>query len=73
VRKILEKEAIKQYSIIPDLSHLGFDIIVFTFFRSEELVHPFGIRERVGSRTAKCGVCKHRPRFRCRRNSGFSA
>jgi DNA-binding Lrp family transcriptional regulator len=39
-RKVLEKEAIKQYTIIPNLSYLGFDMVVFTFFRSKELVHP---------------------------------
>jgi len=30
-RKILEKEAIKQYTVIPNLSYLGFDIVAFTF------------------------------------------
>jgi len=40
LRKILEKEAIKQYTIIPNLSYLGFDILALTFFRSKELVHP---------------------------------
>jgi len=40
VRKALEKEAVKQYTVIPNLSYLGFDIIVFTFFRTKELVHP---------------------------------
>jgi DNA-binding Lrp family transcriptional regulator len=39
-RKVLEKEAMKQYTIIPNLSYLGFDMVVFTFFRSKELVHP---------------------------------
>jgi len=40
LRKTLEKEAIKQYTIIPNLSLLGFDIVAFTFCRSKELVHP---------------------------------
>jgi DNA-binding Lrp family transcriptional regulator len=40
LRKTLEKEAIKQYTIIPNLSYLGFDIIALTLFRSKELVHP---------------------------------
>ncbi len=40
MRKVLEKEAIKQYTIIPDLSYLGFDIMAFTFVRSKELVQP---------------------------------
>jgi DNA-binding Lrp family transcriptional regulator len=40
LRKILEKEAIKQYTIIPNFSYLGFDIVAFTLFRSKELVHP---------------------------------
>ena len=39
VRKALEKEAIKQYTIIPNLPYLGFDIIAFTFSRTKELVH----------------------------------
>jgi DNA-binding Lrp family transcriptional regulator len=40
VRKALEKEAIKQYTIIPNLPYLGFDIIAFTFSCTKELVHP---------------------------------
>ena len=40
VRKALEKEAIEQYTLIPNLSYLGFDIIAFTFSRTKELVHP---------------------------------
>jgi len=40
VRKALEKEAIEQYTLIPNLPYLGFDIIAFTFFRTKELVHP---------------------------------
>lgn len=40
LRKVLEKEAIKQYTVIPNLSYLGFDILAFTFARSKELVQP---------------------------------
>jgi DNA-binding Lrp family transcriptional regulator len=40
LRKVLEKEAIRQYTIIPNFSYLGFDILAFTLFRSKELVHP---------------------------------
>ena len=40
LRKVLEKEAIKQYTIIPNFSYLGFDILALTLFRSKELVHP---------------------------------
>jgi DNA-binding Lrp family transcriptional regulator len=40
LRKVLEKEAIEQYTVIPNLSYLGFDIIALTLFRSKELVHP---------------------------------
>jgi DNA-binding Lrp family transcriptional regulator len=40
LRKSLEKEAIRQYTVIPDLSYLGFDIVAFTFARSKELVQP---------------------------------
>jgi len=40
LRKTLEKEAIRQYTVIPNLSYLGFDVIALTFFRSKELVHP---------------------------------
>ena len=40
LRKVLEKEAIRQYTVIPNLSYLGLDIIAFTLFRSKELVHP---------------------------------
>lgn len=40
LRKVLEKEAITQYTIIPNLSYLGFDLLVFTFARTKELVHP---------------------------------
>ena len=40
LRKTLEKEAIKQYTVIPNLSYLDFDIVAFTFARTKELVHP---------------------------------
>ncbi len=40
LRKTLEKEAIVQYTTIPNLSYLGFDIVAFTFARTKELVHP---------------------------------
>ena len=40
LRKILEKEAIAQYTVIPKLSYLDLDILVFTFARTKELVHP---------------------------------
>ena len=40
LRKILEKEAIEQYTVIPSLSYLGFDLISFTFSTSKELVNP---------------------------------
>lgn len=44
LRKALEKEAIEQYTIIPNLPYLDFDIIALTFSRTKELVHPFGIK-----------------------------
>jgi len=40
LRKTLEKEAVKQYTVIPDLSYLGFDLIAFIIARSKELVQP---------------------------------
>jgi len=40
LRRALEKEAIQQYTVIPNLSYLGFDLVAFTFSRSKELVHP---------------------------------
>jgi len=40
LRKILEKEAIQQYTVIPNLSYLDFEIIAFTFARSKQLVNP---------------------------------
>jgi len=44
LRKILEKEAILQYTAIPDFSYLGFDLIVITFYRMKKPVHP--LREK---------------------------
>ena len=44
LRKILEKEAILQYTAIPDFSYLGFDLMVFTLYRMKESLQP--IRER---------------------------
>lgn len=40
LRKVLEREVIKQYTIIPNLSYFGFDIVAFIFSRTKELVHP---------------------------------
>ncbi len=40
LRKVLEREAILQYTIIPNLSYLGFDIIAFTCVRTRELEKP---------------------------------
>jgi DNA-binding Lrp family transcriptional regulator len=40
LRKTLEKEAIAQYTVIPNLAYLGFDIVALTFARSKELVNP---------------------------------
>ena len=40
LRKVLEREAITQYTTIPNPSYLGLDIVAFTLFRSKELVHP---------------------------------
>ncbi len=40
LRKVLEKEAILQYTLIPNLPYLGFDVVAFTFVRSKELVDP---------------------------------
>jgi len=40
LRKTLEKEAISQYTVIPNLSYMGFDIVAFILARSKELVHP---------------------------------
>jgi chlorite dismutase len=36
----LEKEAIEQYTVIPNLSYLGFDLVSFTFSTTKELVNP---------------------------------
>jgi DNA-binding Lrp family transcriptional regulator len=40
LRKILEKDAILQYTVIPDFSYLGFNLIVFTFYRMKEPLQP---------------------------------
>ena len=40
LRKILEKEAIGQYTVIPNLSFINFDLLAFIFSRTKELVHP---------------------------------
>jgi len=40
LRKILEKEAILQYTAIPDFSYLGFDLMVFTVYRTKESLQP---------------------------------
>jgi DNA-binding Lrp family transcriptional regulator len=46
LRKVLEKEAIQQYTIIPNFVYMGFDLVVFTFARSKELVHPLWDRAK---------------------------
>jgi len=40
LRKILEEEAILQYTAIPDLSYVGFDLMVFTLYRRKEPLEP---------------------------------
>ncbi len=40
LRKILEEEAILQYAAIPDLSYIGFDLMVFTLYRRKEPLQP---------------------------------
>lgn len=40
LRKTLEEEAIHQYTVIPNLSYLGFEIVALTFARSKELIQP---------------------------------
>lgn len=40
LRNVLEKEAIEQYTAIPNLSYIGFDIVAFIFSSTKELVHP---------------------------------
>jgi DNA-binding Lrp family transcriptional regulator len=44
LRKILEKEAIMQYTMIPNLSYLGFNIVSFTFSTTKELVNPLLVK-----------------------------
>jgi DNA-binding Lrp family transcriptional regulator len=51
LRNTLEKEAIEQYTIIPDLSYMGFDIIAFIFSSSKELVHPLWDKAREWAKT----------------------
>lgn len=41
LRKILEKEAIFQYTAIPRPAYLGFDIVAFTFTRAKDYIQPF--------------------------------
>jgi hypothetical protein len=40
LRKVLEKEGIEQYTVIPNLAYMGFDIVALTFARTKELVQP---------------------------------
>jgi DNA-binding Lrp family transcriptional regulator len=40
LRNVLEKEAIEQYTTIPNLSYIDFDIVAFIFSITKELVHP---------------------------------
>ena len=40
LRKVLEQEAISQYTLIPNFSYLNLDLVAFTFVRSKELVQP---------------------------------
>ena len=40
LRKVLEQEAISQYTLIPNFSYLSLDLVAFTFVRSKELVQP---------------------------------
>jgi len=47
LRKILEKDAIRQYTAIPNFSYLGFDLIVFTIYRMKESLQP--LREKAES------------------------
>jgi DNA-binding Lrp family transcriptional regulator len=51
LRKSLEKEAIEQYTVIPDLSYMGFEIAAFTFARTKELVHPLWDKGKKWSNT----------------------
>jgi DNA-binding Lrp family transcriptional regulator len=46
LRNVLEKDAIKQYTAIPNLSYIGFDIIAFIFSSTKELVHPLWDKAR---------------------------
>ena len=51
LRKTLEKEAIEQYTVIPDLSYMGFEIVALTFARTKELVHPLWDKGKKWSNT----------------------
>lgn len=51
LRKTLEREAIEQYTVIPDLSYMGFEIAAFTFARTKELVHPLWDKGKKWSNT----------------------
>ena len=46
LRNVLEKEAIEQYTAIPNLSYIGFDIVAFIFSSTKELVHPLWDKAR---------------------------
>ncbi len=47
LRKIIEKNAILQYTAIPNFSYLGFDLMVFTFYHTKESLQL--LREKVES------------------------
>jgi DNA-binding Lrp family transcriptional regulator len=51
LRKELEKEAIQQYTVIPNLSYMEFDIVAFIFSRTKELVHPLWDKGREWAKT----------------------
>ena len=46
LRNVLEKEAVAQYTAIPNLSYIGFDIVAFIFSSTKELVHPLWDKAR---------------------------
>jgi len=47
-RKVLERGAIKQYTAIPSLSYLGFDIVAFTFASAKTTIdQPLGTNGKV--------------------------
>lgn len=41
LRKTLEKEAIAQYTVIPNSAYLGFDILAFALVRTKVYLQPF--------------------------------